>query len=215
MSKSIISTKSNTLAWLPWTLTGVVSAIAIGVWGNSFGWQAQAINAYQFFPVLGLLGFSIMWSHYMAGEMKRTFLKTDLTDYFRITGYAVLIAILLHPGILIYQRFRDGFGLPSGSYATYVAPGMAWITLLGTVSLMVFLAYELKRFFGEKRWWVYLAGLGDIAMLAIFYHGLRLGSQLQGGWFRSIWILYGLTLVIAICHKYFALYQTRESILPL
>ena len=209
MNKSTAAAQSDNLSWLPWLVTGLASILAIGVWGNSFGWQLRSINAYQFFPVLGLLGFSIMWSHYMAGEMKRTFLTADLTRYFRYTGYAVLLAIVLHPGILIYQRFRDGYGLPPSSYQSYVAPSMAWITLLGSVSLMIFLAYELKRFFGEKPWWVYVAAAGDIAMLAIFYHGLRLGSQLQGGWFRYLWIFYGVTLIIAIAHKYYAMSQQK------
>ena len=211
MNKSITTVRPNILAWLPWILTATVSCIAIGVWGHSFGWQAKSINAYQFFPVLGLLGFSIMWSHYMAGEMKRTFLTDDIANYFQITGYIVLLAILLHPGILIYKRFRDGYGIPPSSYETYVAPSMAWITLLGSVSLMIFLAYELKRFFGHKSWWIYLAAAGDLAMMAIFYHGLRLGSQLQGGWFRSVRIFYGITLVLAIGHKYIAMYLDMKT----
>lgn len=202
---------SKNLIWLPWMLSGAVSVLALVVWGNSFSWHVQSINTYQFFPVLGLLGFSIMWSHYMTGEMKRIFLMADLTKYFRITGYVVLLAIVLHPGLLIYKRFRDGYGLPPVSYETYVAPSMAWITLLGSVSLFIFLAYELNRFFAKKPWWVYVVTAGDFAMLAIFYHGLRLGSQLQGGWFRSVWIFYGVTLALVLCHKYFLLYQKYRS----
>lgn len=210
MNKSTLALRSDSLAWLPWLLTSVVSIIAISVWGHSFGWQLQAINAYQFFPVLGLLGFSIMWSHYMAGEMKRSFLKADLTKYFRYTGYAVLLAIVLHPGILIYQRFRDGYGLPPGSYKTYVAPSMAWLTLLGSISLLAFLAFELHRFFGKKSWWVYVVAAGDLAMIGIFIHSLNLGSQLQGGWFRYVWIFYGVTLILAIAHKYYLMSQSKQ-----
>lgn len=199
--------------WFPWSLSAVVSLIALYVWSHSFGWQFNAINAYQFFPVLGLLGFSIMWSHYMVGRLRAIArAEVDLTTYFRYTGYAVLLAIVLHPGILIYQRFRDGFGLPPHSYETFVAPGMAWLTLLGSVSLLAFLAFELKRWFSDSRWWQYVIAAGDAAMVAVFYHGLRLGSQLQGGWFRGVWLFYGLTLLLAIGHKYYQRFSHRARL---
>jgi hypothetical protein len=195
--------KSKPLSLLPWLLTTIVSVLAVYVWGHSFAWQISAINSYQFFPVLGLLAYSIMWSHYMAGLMKGYFLQGyNLSRYYRYTGYVVLIAIVLHPSILIYQRFRDGYGLPPKSYETFVAPSLAWVTLLGSMSLLAFLAFELRRWYSKRSWWKYVVAAGDIAMVAIFYHGLRLGSQLQGGWFRGVWIFYGVTLVIALVRKY-------------
>lgn len=188
---------------IPWVLTSIVALLAIFDWASSLSWHFAGISIYQIFPVLGLLAFSIMWSHYMAGIMKRTFLVGhDLDDYFRITGYAVLVAILLHPGLLAYQRLRDGFGLPPGSETSYVAPMLGWVVVLGMVSFFVFLAYEFKRWYGERKWWKYIAYAGDIAMLAIFYHGLRLGSQLHGGWYRIIWWFYGITLIGALLNTY-------------
>src|SRR5437588_344845 len=72
---------------------------------------------------------------------------TVLKRYFALTSYAVLVLICLHPGLLVYQRFRDGFGLPPGSVGSYVGPRLGWLTLLGLVSLLVFLAYELHRWY--------------------------------------------------------------------
>jgi hypothetical protein len=191
---------------IPWGLSGVVSLLAIYAWGNSLAWNFSGISPYQFFPVLGLLAYSIMWSHYMIGAVKdKLFEGVNLTPYFRYTGYVVLGAIVLHPGILIYQRFRDGFGLPPHSYESYVAPSMAWITLLGTASLLAFLAFELHRWYGKRTWWKYVIAAGDLAMVAIFYHGLQLGSQLHGGWFRVVWWFYGLTLLAALARKYMSL----------
>jgi hypothetical protein len=183
----------------PWLLTAAVSLLAIYVWGSSLAWNFDGLSIYALFPVLGLLAWSIMWSHYMAMYWRQRLLTEDsLKDYFRLTGYAVLVLLILHPGLLIYQRFRDGFGLPPHSYETYVAPSMAWITLLGTVSLLVFLAYELHRWFSGRSWWKYVVYAGDAAMLAIFYHGLELGSQLHVAWFRWVWWFYGICLVVAI-----------------
>lgn len=142
-----------------------------------------------------------MWAHYMVGTFQviRPF---KAQQYFRWTGYIVLVLICLHPGLLIYQRFVDGYGLPPHSYETYVAPGLGWITVLGTASLFVFLAFELRRFFDKKPWWHYVADAGDAAMLAIVYHALRLGSTLSQGWFRAVWVFYGLTLCAVLVFKY-------------
>ncbi len=197
---------------VPWIVTSAVSLLAVYVWGASFSWQPSAINAYGLFPVLGLLGFSIMWSHYMVGEMDRAFHRSvDRTSYFRITGYIVLAVILLHPGILTYQRLRDGYGLPPASYESYVAPGMAWLTILGSIALLAFLTFELHRFYKSRPWWKYVTAASDAAMLAIFLHGLGLGSLLQAGWYRTVWLFYGATLLIVIGHKYVSLLLRRSA----
>lgn len=186
-----------------WSLSVLVTVLAVVVWGQSFNWHLS-FDAYLVFPVLGLTAYSIMWSHYIAGTV-RQLLGLDakvLKDYYRWTGFAVLALICLHPGLLIYQRFRDGFGLPPHSYETYVAPGLGWVTLLGTASLLVFLAYEFHRKYGKRDWWHFVTEAGDLAMLAIFYHGLRLGLQLQHGWFRYVWWFYGITLVAVLIRSY-------------
>lgn len=193
----------NKLTWLPWLLCGIVVALAIYVWGSSLNWNFSGLSIYLFFPVLGLTAWSILWSQYMTGLMLRTFLKgADVQKFFSITGYIVLFAIVLHPGLLAYQRFRDGFGLPPGSETSYVAPGMAWIVVLAMVSLLVFLSYELHRWFQDRRWWKYVVRLSDAAMLAIFYHGLELGTQTHVPWFRAVWWFYGAMLLVALVINY-------------
>jgi hypothetical protein len=195
----------------PWAVTIVVSALAVYVWGQSFKWDVHALNAYLFFPVLGLLAYSIMWSHYVAGTFKNNWLHgVDLTDYFRYTGYAVLIALLFHPGILVYQLFHDGLGLPPGSYGKYLGSSREWLGLLGTVSLLAFLAFEFHRWFSGRSWWKYVVAVGDVAMLAIFYHSLRLGTQTQAGWFHYVWLFYGATLVAMLTRKYTLTVQRRR-----
>jgi hypothetical protein len=197
----------------PWALSAVVSALAVYVWGSGFAWDIHALNAYLFFPVLGLQAFSLMWAHYMVGAVKDSWLAgLDLKPYFRYTGYVVLGAIVLHPGILIYQLFHDGFGLPPSSYEHYVGPGLGWVTLLGTVSLLTFLAFELHRFYSDRPWWKYVVSAGDVAMVAIFYHGLRLGSQLQGGWYRGVWWVYGVTLIAALVRKYVLVFKGTNPV---
>ncbi len=187
-----------------WSLSLAVCLAAVVAWGMNYSWHILPFRIYQVFPLLGLLAFSIMWSHYISAAFRDIagINKKLFSRYFRLTGYAVLILICLHPGLLIYQRFRDGFGLPPGSYESYVAPGLGWVTILGTASLGVFLAFEFHRKFGNRTWWHYVQDASDPAMLAILYHGLRLGSQLQQGWFRYIWLFYTVTLIAVLIRKY-------------
>lgn len=203
MSKGSGIDKTLALQIGAWSLTALATALAIIVWGQDFNWHLS-LDAYLIFPVLGLAAYSIMWSHYMASAARQLLHidKKVLKRYYDWTSFAVLALLCLHPGLLIFQRFVDGYGLPPGSYETYVAPGLGWITLLGTASLLAFLAYEFHRIYGERSWWHFIAEAGDLAMLAIFYHGLELGLQLQHGWYRYVWWFYGITLVAVLIRSY-------------
>ncbi len=187
-----------------WLLCALVCLLAILAWGMDYNWSVLPLNAYVLFPVLGLLAFSMMWTHYIIGTAREVagIDESATKSYYHYTGWAVLILICLHPGLLIYQLFADGAGLPPLSYERYVGPGLGWITLLGSASLLVFLAFELHRYFDKKSWWHYVVDASDFAMLAIVYHGLRLGSSLQTGWYRYIWWFYALTLSAVLVRKY-------------
>jgi hypothetical protein len=185
-----------------WAISAVSLLITLLAWLSSFDWDIPMFSPYVFFPLFGLIAFSLMWSHYIASVVRQFFNveKAALKTYFETTSLIVLIAIFLHPGLLMWQLWRDGSGLPPGSVYDFVAPGLQWVTTLGIVSLCVFLAYELRRFYDKKPWWKYVGYATDVAMVAIFYHGLRLGGQLSSGWFRIIWIFYGITLALSLIY---------------
>jgi hypothetical protein len=194
-------------------LTALACALAVIVWGQSNSWQLSHLSLYQVFPVLGLLAFSIMWSQYILEAIKniRPTLP-DIKTFFTRTSWAVLVLILLHPGLLIFQRFRDGYGLPPSSYTSYVAPMQKWVVLLGSMSLMIFIAFEFKKFFEKHHLWGAVQILNDIAIVAIFYHGLRLGTQLQQGWFQYVWYFYGITLLAALGYKYYLKAKHQKAV---
>jgi hypothetical protein len=209
-----ISRSSSQLLWPALGLTALTCLLALLVWGNSAEWQLTHLSTYQIFPVLGLLAFSIMWSQYMVEAAKNVAPSLpDIKTFFTRTSWAVLVLILLHPGLLIFQRFRDGYGLPPSSYTSYVAPMQEWIVLLGSMSLMIFIAFEFKKFFERYNLWRAVQILNDVAIVAIFYHGLRLGSQLQQGWFQYVWYFYGITLIAALGYKYYLKFAgSKETI---
>jgi len=205
--------KARTAQICAWGLGFVVSVISVVAWGQDSGWHLLPFSSYLVFPLLGLLAFGLMWSHYICGTFRELYgvSQKTLKPYFQITGYAVLVLICAHPGLLIYQRFRDGNGLPPGSYESYVAPGLGWVTLLGTTSLLIFLSFELYRWYGKKPWFQYVQDAGDFAMLAIVYHGLKLGSNLQQGWFHYVWWFYALTLLAVLIRKYYLRFFGKQK----
>lgn len=219
MSKPITSSNTDATAnnarlcqVFAWSISLLTCLVAFIVWGHDYSWQLLPLNNYVIFPLLGLLAFSLMWGHYMSSAIRQAFGldRQVLKRYFEATSLVVLVLLCLHPSLLIYQRFRDGFGLPPGSYMSYVAPGMGWITLLGTVSLVIFLAFEFRRRYGDKSWWHFVAEAGDFAMLAIIYHAIQLGSQLQTGWYRYIWWFYAVSLVAVLLPKYYQRYFLKH-----
>lgn len=202
MDNQKASSRLNEKAWI---LGGIVSLIAFMNWGQGIDWQFSTITAYSLFPLFGLLAFSLMWTHYIVGALRRKMAvdKSVVKDYFAITGWVVLLLICLHPGLLWFQLWRDGFGFPPSSYLNnYVAPTLKWAAMLGTASLLMFLAFEFKRWFSKKKWWVVIEYANVAAMFAILVHGLKLGTNLQTGPLRGVWIFYGVTLVISLVYIY-------------
>lgn len=195
--------KKNILKMCSWVLAGLVMLLAVLVWaGERFG--GPRLSVYDWFPLLGLLAFSLMWTHYILGSLRRylNLGKDDNKLYMKTTGIFVLILILLHPGLLNFQLVSDGLGLPPGSYqATYPQTVQGAITL-GTIGLLIFLVFELKKWFGKKTWWRFVEYGQIIAMVLIFYHGLTLGRELTVPWYRMIWIFYGVSFLLSIGYNY-------------
>lgn len=185
-----------------WSLSGLSILLAFIAWGQSYNWEFNTL--YQLFPIFGLIAFSIMWSQYVITAIKLYFGLNSprLRSYFEATSIVVLVAILLHPGLLSYQLFVDGLGLPSGSYYEYVGSMMKISVILGQIALIIFLAFELKLFFKGKPWLRYVLMASDLGMVLVYIHALRLGGQLQDGWFRGVWIFYGITLSAVLGYIY-------------
>lgn len=205
--------KTQWLQIISWGLAALTSILAITIWGQLKNWNFTGLSAYDLFPLLGLIAFGLMWGHYVVAVVR---LQLDLpasisSHYFEFTSLVVLVCILLHPGLLIAQLWSDGFGLPPNSYLEhYVAPGLKWAALLGSLSLIVFLLFELRHWFSKKSWWKYVGHLNDIAMIAILIHGFRLGTHLQSGWFRTVWLLYALTLFVCLGILYGRKYKRNQ-----
>ena len=178
----------------------MVCVLALVVWQQSTG----GFTSYALFPLFGLLAFSLMWTHYAVGAVRRLagVEKAPLKSYFALTGWAAIVFILLHPSLLIFQLWRDGAGLPPNSYLDYVGPPMKWAVMLGTLSFLLFLSFETKKWFSNKGWWPIIEYGNVVAMFAIIVHSLALGSNLQSGWFRWVWLFYAVSLALSLVYIY-------------
>ncbi len=187
----------NSLPTIAWTLGVVVTVLAVIAWGSAFAWNFSQLDAYGLFPLFGLLAFSLMWTHYMILALRVWTDAPKVTAYAHITQWIVLFCLLAHPGILLFTLYQDGFGFPPGSYKAYVGETMVGFVLLGTIAWVAFMAYEFKRVIAIGPWWKFVLAASAIAMLLILIHSLNLGTHLQDGWLRTVWYVYGATLLLA------------------
>ena len=147
-----------------------------------------------------------MWTHYVVGALRRYYgvAKEQFSAYYRVTFVAVLSALLLHPGLLTWQLWRDHIGLP----VNYVSPDLRLYVILGEVAWIAFLVFELHRFYSDRRWWHWIERASDVAMVLILIHGYNLGSAFASGWFKALWTFYGLILLITIGYGSYTRHQT-------
>jgi len=207
MRKALAAFIRTHLLAIAWSLTVATIGLALFVWGETNHWQFVGISIYRLFPLFGLIAFSLFWSQYVIAALAQ-YTKAAPTAsgrYFGITSLLVFLALLLHPGLLSYQLWQDGFGLPPGSVlAHFVLPGLGWVVLLGMTSWVIFMfylvTYKFHTIFQKRKWWEWFGYLGEIAMLAVFYHGFRLGDQLEVDWFRGVWLGYGIILIIILLY---------------
>jgi len=210
----VVNNRERIIQISSWVLGGFVTMLAVNIWSQQ-RLGGSALSVYDYFPLLGLSAFGLMWTHYIIGSIRRLaeVKKSVNTLYLNVTSWVVLVLILLHPLLLITQLRQDGFGLPPGSYAArYGGPGMKLAILLGTISLGIFLAFELKQKLKNKTVLKVLEYGQTLAMFLILYHGFTLGRELSVDWFKSVWYVYGLLLVASVVYNFIFDHRSKKSI---
>jgi hypothetical protein len=194
---------------IEWVLGALVILLPTVAWLSRV--QLSDLTLYDIFPPLGLAAFGLMWVHFVMGAIRRySGVATDGRDVFKTVSMGLVLAlILLHPGLFWLALYLDGFGLPPQSYMEVYATQLGFLAL-GTLGLVIFLAYELKRFFGGRRWWKYIEWLQAVGMAAIFVHAIGLGNELTIDWVLLVWIFYGMTLALAVVYSRL-IYNEKET----
>lgn len=197
------------LSWVPWLLSIAVLVAGGWVWAQALNWQFVGIGTDGWFPLFGILAFSLMWVHYAVDFIERLAEFTPAGKYLAITRYLVLFFIIMHPGLLAYERWQQGFGFPPGSVIGYEGAMLALWVIVGIMAWVVFMGFELHHWYREERWFKFIMYATDAAMIAIVFHALKLGGEVQSGWFHYVWIFYAISLVVFILKAYYDNYRSK------
>ncbi len=77
---------------------------------------------------------------------------------------------------------------------------------LGILGFLLLITYDvgkaLKRYDFFVRHWNKILVVSTIGYILTFLHSLMLGSDLQRGFLRGLWIFYGTTAILATIYTY-------------
>ena len=181
----------------------LISAIVVPfiAWGGYYGWNFSMLTIYQIYPILGITAFMIMATHFYISALDT---KIDIPkDSFisNINYIIVLTLILLHPMLLYYRLFKDGLGLPPFSSIEFVGESLSLYIFMGSFGLVLCLFYEIVRHLKNKyifrKYWLWVVISQYVAMFAIFVHARGLGGITQTGWFKLVWLVAFLGVLLS------------------
>ncbi|MCA9332951.1 hypothetical protein KDA00_03690 [Candidatus Saccharibacteria bacterium] len=191
--------KNKSPSKLPWVLFAFIIVIPFISWAAIRNWSLSNLSALSVFPILGVWAWSIMWTHYVLGTHRIMTNSSKNHLYARISGYLVLLLIILHPTLLAWSQWEFTNKLPPTSFYNYAGKSLKLFVFMGAVSLVLFLSYEVLERFKEKsivkKNWKWISLSQVIAMTLIFMHALKLGNITSNVYFQLYWIILGAILI--------------------
>lgn len=151
-----------------------------------------------FFPIFGLLAFTLLWLHAISGVFEEWLRERfDFDAFVHWTSLVILVSIILHPLLLLIIAKFDILGIYNSNPKAI---------LLAFIGLVLLLTYDLGKAFKKKQFiaknWNKILIVSNIGFILTFFHSLQIGSDLQSGWMRILWIFYGVTAILAIIYTY-------------
>ena len=171
-------------------------------WLTGVNWNINNLTVINTFPIFGLLAFNIMWLHLMIAWYRRYNPdKFNYKKFFRQTSNLVLALIIIHPMLIIWKS------LSIGVKPLDFAGNQGRISILfGAIALTIFLLYEVIDRMRQKpvvqNNWPYVVAINRAGLILIYFHALKLGTNLQDGPFKLLWIFYGISLVAYYLSSY-------------
>ena len=156
--------------------------------------------ALNIFPLFGLTAFCLLWLHAISGSFE-PWLRTlfDFDRFVHITATIILICIISHPLLLL-----AGLEFKINNIFLYYSAKYIWLAVIAWLLLITYdigKALKKKYDFFSKNWNTILI-ISNVGFLLTFFHSMALGSDLQSGPLRAIWIFYGITAAISIIYTY-------------
>lgn len=158
-----------------------------------------SISMIELFPVFGIIAFTLLWLHSMSGVFEPWLRKNFNFDKFvSVTSITILVAIILHPLLLLLNYNFD-----------FNKINLIWEAddvRIGVIGWLLLITYDitkpLKKYDFFSRNWNNILTISTLGFILIFFHSLELGGELQSGPLRIVWIFYGLTAIFATTYTY-------------
>lgn len=182
-----------------WITAFAYLAVILPLWLRlkNLTWSSDLIliNLYPFF---GLAAFAILWLHAISGVFEPWIRKHfDFDRYVQITSMLVLTFITLHPLILFIQIDFRLKSLFLNHPSAILLAAIAWLLL---IAYDIGKALKKNHFFSRN--WTNILTVSTIGFLLAFFHSLQIGSDLQTGPLRTLWIFYGAAAILATIYTY-------------
>ncbi|MFC1662919.1 ferric reductase-like transmembrane domain-containing protein [Patescibacteria group bacterium] len=165
--------------------------------------------------LFGLLAFSIIFTQIVIGAFRKFFVLLFSPLWLRIhliLGIVAVIIALTHPVLLIMNDIRDNsldylWLLPDFSSQT-----LLWQSL-GPLALYLIIITAITALLRKKiKLWRKLHLLNYLIFFLAFFHSWNIGSDLQINWVKTVWLIYLITVTIALLYRLkFYISKKRKS----
>lgn len=183
----------------------VFAVVAVGyplyVRISALQWSANVqVVLSNLFPLFGLAAFSLLWLHALSGVFEPWLRPVINFDRFiSITAILILSCILCHP-VLLLMLFSLNINAILVTYGT-------WYIVLGFVGWCLLMSYDLLKPSAKRggfwaKHWTKVLLVSNVGFLITYFHAMGLGSDLQTGMLRNIWMFYGITAFACIIYTY-------------
>lgn len=151
------------------------------------------------FPLFGLAAFALLWLHAISGVFE-PWLRANFNfnRFVRVTSTLIFFCIVLHPLLLLISI--------NFNFNTLFLYGPALYIKLGIIGWFLLISYDIGKALKKHNFfirnWNKILIISTIGFLITFFHSLGLGSDLQSGPLRTVWIFYGVTAIAATIYNY-------------
>src|SRR3989344_4475428 len=185
---SIIGFAYLAVLWPLWTRIGALS------------WSANADQLLlNLFPLFGLSAFTLLWLHSLSGVFEPWLRRyINFERFVHITATIIFWCLIAHP-LLLFAGLDFNV---SGMFVYYDAKYI-WLAIIAWLLLITYdIGKALKKYHFFTTHWNTMLIVSNIGFLLTFFHSLALGSDLQSGPLRAIWIFYSVTAIFSIIYTY-------------
>jgi len=175
----------------------VLYPLWIGVSGRYWTLGPELLS--NIFPLLGILAFTLLWLHTISGVFEPWLRKLfDFDLFVQVTSIIIFVSFVLHPFLLlIYSDF---------SFTKVFSYADLYYIRLGIIGFLLLITYDIGKFLKKYdffvRNWDTILVVSTVGFLFTFPHSLVIGSDLQSGTLRVVWIFYGVTAILSTIYTY-------------